>query len=209
MNNSDLKNTVEAILQSLISDPVISSGKYCILEGTAKSIPGGISERMTEAMAEAMATGKTDVILCLKYRNHPVDSKDDEMAHSYWVIYCSDTGVVSVDFLKEFKDFWAGLAGRKVKATVLTSKYPFAREAINFAVQNNIGIARVAPHTGCKNDCGFCPLILGPAHIELKTALCENDFGARRLNFYGFSANGKAEQLGSLKHYLQNELKAI
>ncbi|WP_418790012.1 hypothetical protein [Phosphitispora sp. TUW77] len=136
-------------------------------------------------------------------------SMNGTSAYNYWLINCNDDKIVTVDTLKSFLLSMADISEKNIRKTFITSRYPFNRSALRYAFENNIGLARIAPlGSNPKIDIGT-NLIQGISPLELKEALCTNEFGTRRKEFYGFNSSGKIEQLGSLENYFRSEMFSI
>lgn len=132
------------------------------------------------------------------------DTLDSE--NTYWVLNYSDHRIISSDCLKRFRDSAANIQGSKVKLTVITSNSAFTREAVNFAIINNIGLARISPSERDENMYSVSNNFNSTSFIDLKKALCDSVFGERKNEFYGFTTKGKIDHLGSLENYFRSEI---
>ncbi|PKM82694.1 MAG: hypothetical protein CVU89_04120 [Firmicutes bacterium HGW-Firmicutes-14] len=190
--NYTLNNTVIGKIRSLIYHPVFNHGpqKPFILD---------------DAVMDINSEGSKASII-VGFRPAVVNRLNFSQLNKFWVINCCDSNLVTACSLKKFIEFCNSISAHRVKGTVITSRFPFKREAVNMAIQNNIGIARVSPlyHATHKDFAGH--RILGPNVLELKKALCDTTFGNRRMCFYGFTTSGKTEQLGSMESYLRFEM---
>ncbi|MBU7005383.1 hypothetical protein [Phosphitispora fastidiosa] len=178
---SALKVVCEARLfdRSLMASPVVFSIYEMGLSGS----------RQFNVVAE----------LRYNYRNGLADYK-------HWFINCDDAEIVTVDTLKRFLVSLRHFSEHNIRKIFITSRYPFNRGAVRYAFEKRIGLARVSPAAANKKPDTGSDLILGIGPLELKKALCNNEFGIRRKSFYGFTSRGKIEHFGSLENYFRREM---
>lgn len=134
------------------------------------------------------------------------NANTEDSENTYWVLNYSDHKVISSDCLKRFRDSAANIEGSKVKLTFITSNSSFTREAVNFAIINNIGLARISPSERDQNMYSVSNTFNSTSLVELKKALCDSVFGERKNEFYGFTTKGKIDHLGSLENYFRSEI---
>lgn len=189
MGFEQLKKTITKTLNVILSNPILANHFHepCVL-GEADEIVKTIG-------------GSENIVVHLKLKKN-----QSQKENSYWVLHCADQGIVSVETLKKFRDSIIGLPGFKNKVTFITSKGSFTREAVNFAIENNIGLARLSPSVSRDKNYSLSDVVNGTNLMELKKALCDSEFGSRRKKFYGFTTKGKVDHLGSLENYIRKEI---
>lgn len=124
----------------------------------------------------------------------------------HWVLSCYDNRPISAIDLADFKNSFADFPSPNFKANFISSNANFTREAVDYALFNNIGLARISPLWFKNAVSAVTDSVYTTSPLELKHALCDKDFGQRRKLFYGITSDGRIEHLGSLENYLRIEL---
>lgn len=173
----------------------------------ARLLDGSLMESpVVFSINEMRSSGSIQFNLVAELRHN---SGNGMAGYNYWFINCDDAEIVTVDILKQFMVSLRNFSERNIRKIYITSRYPFNRGAVRYAFENRIGLARVSPvFVNQKPDTGS-DLIMGISPLELKKALCNNEFGNRRRPFYGFTSRGKIEHFGSLENYFRREMSNI
>ncbi len=144
--------------------------------------------------------GPNNIVVRLKLKNYPVAETN------YWVLNCTDQENVTLETLKKLQDYVLNITENRIRSTFIRSRYAFTREAVDFAMKNSIGLARISPSLLADRTSSSSDMIYGTSLLELKNALCDAEFGNRRYKFYGFTTSGRIDQLGSLENYIRKEI---
>ncbi len=135
-----------------------------------------------------------------------IAENDSGIKNNYWILNCADNEVVSADTLQRFRDYILSFPGDRAKGFFITCRYPYERNAIEYAVRNNIGLARVSPSFFVNKSNEIYDVVYSISPLELKNALCGKEPGDARRQFYAITTRGKIEHLGSLHNYFRREL---
>jgi len=192
LNHYKLEDTISNTLKSFLHHPEITG---CSGQPLTILKPNEIPN--TQYNQESFIIG-------LKLLNNPCLWGDN-----YWVLNCTDREFVTVEYLKAFKKSLSFFPGTTVKGSLFTSHAAFSREAFDYAFKNKIGLARVSPTFFSDTSQSIADAVYSTSPLELKNALCDNEFGKRRKKFYGFTTEGKIEHLGSLENYIRTELSPL
>lgn len=187
MSFEKLKNKIVKTLNSVVNNPVL---KKHLDESWVIHDAG-----------EVINAGGPSVIVKFKLKK-----EQSEPANNYWVLSCADHEIVSVETLKRFRESIDELPGKHKKVTFITSNRSFSREAVDFALKNSIGLARISPVSPDDKSISLGDAVTGISPLELKKALCDSEYGTRRRSFYGFTTGGKIDHFGSLENYIRSEL---
>ncbi|MHB9095026.1 MAG: hypothetical protein ACYC21_10160 [Eubacteriales bacterium] len=189
MDFHKLTETITKTAKSILYNPAMAdrSGRPCVI--------------LEPDDAFKTFEGPNNIIIAFKLLKEQRNIED-----SFWVLNCWNDEIVSIENLKRFKDSLSVFPGLNVKGTCITSQSPFSREAVDFAVKSNIGLARISPTFLLSIDSSINDVIHRTSPLEIRNALCDHEFGNRRKRFYGITTEGKIEHLGSLENYVRIEL---
>ena len=187
MSFEKLKNKVVKTLNSVINNPMLR-----------KHIDQSL---VIHDAGEVISSGGPSVIV--KFR---LIKERSEQAESYWVLSCADHEMVTAETLKRLRESIDELPGECKKVTFITSSSSFTRAAVDFALKNSIGLARISPLSPGDKSISLGDVVTSISPLELKQALCDCEYGARRRSLYGFTTGGKIDHFGSLENYFRSEL---